>query len=287
AFALEQAPDRLPGSLGLLAIKIRRGRELNVSVSVCDTSVQTHPAFRIPHVDPRGDRSLAPATERRKQRTLRENRGRAFAIVERFQRLPRRCVARANLDAKSALPRGGHDVERIDERLAWIVSRGDGSECETRRESGRQVLQRMHRDVDALLEQRVFNLFGEESRSFQLVQRSIDLRITLRLDHHELRLHAVLGEPSLHPFRLPARKLAAARADPHANRRASMSTSPGTVCGSASMISRKPSSRAVPAVTGPMVAVTNRPDVAAGPTRFTNERTVDDDVNVTASMRPR
>src|SRR5258708_15211972 len=49
-----------------------------------------------------------------------------------------------------------------------------------------------------------------------------------------------------------------------------------------------PISRAVSAVTGPMVAVTKRPEVAAGrPTRSTKLRTVDDDVNVTASMRPR
>ena len=54
------------------------------------------------------------------------------------------------------------------------------------------------------------------------------------------------------------------------------------------MISRKPSSRAVPAVMGPIVAATNRPEVAAArPTRSTKQRTVDDDVNVTASMRPR
>jgi len=45
--------------------------------------------------------------------------------------------------------------------------------------------------------------------------------------------------------------------------------------------------RGRPAVIGPIVAATKRPEVAAGrPTRSTKLRTVDDEVKVTASMRP-
>src|SRR6266850_8442847 len=146
----------------------------------------------------------------------------------------------------------------------------------------------MHRDVDATVEQRILDFLGEKPLPLELVERPVHFRVAERLDDHHLPAHSLCGEAIPHPLRLPPRQRAAARAELHANRLARDSTRPGTVCGSASMISRKPSSRAVSAVTGPMVAVTNRPDVAAGrPTRSTKLRTVDDDVNVTASMRPR
>src|SRR6266576_4814353 len=162
------------------------------------------------------------------------------------------------------------------------------TQCPTRWQARGKILERVHRDVDAPVQERVFDLFGEEPFPFELMERPVHLSVAARLDHDDLGAHAVFGEPVAHPVRLPPRELAAPRPDLHANRLASESTSPGTVCGSASMISRSPSSRAVPAVTGPIVAATNRPEVAAGrPTRSTKLRTVDDEVKVTASMRPR
>src|SRR2546429_6915559 len=48
-----------------------------------------------------------------------------------------------------------------------------------------------------------------------------------------------------------------------------------------------PRSRAVPAVMGPITAAANRPDAATGsPTSSTKPRTVDEEVNVTASIVP-
>src|SRR4051812_8918037 len=115
------------------------------------------------------------------------------------------------------------------------------------------------------------------------MQRPVDLRIALRFDHDNLRR---VAEPAAYPLRLPARELAAPRADLHANLLTSDSTRPGTVCGWATITSRSPSSRAVPAVIGPIVAATKPPDVAvSGPTSRAKLRTVDDEVNVTASMR--
>src|SRR5438552_9353325 len=162
------------------------------------------------------------------------------------------------------------------------------TQCQTRWQARGKILERVHRDVDAAAEQRILDFLGEKPLPLELVERPVHFRVAARLDDHDLRPHPLCGEAIPHPLRLPPRQLAAARTELHANRLARDSTRPGTVCGSASMISRKPSSRAVSAVTGPIVAVTNRPDVAAGrPTRSTKLRTVDDDVNVTASMRPR
>src|SRR5881394_3455892 len=158
------------------------------------------------------------------------------------------------------------------------MARRNRGQREPGRQRGRQVLQGMHGVVD---------LFSEEPLAFELVQGPIHLRITPGLDDDQLGADAACCELVLHPLGLPSRQRAPPRADLHANRRASESTSPGTVCGLASMMSRSPRSRAVPAVTGPIVAATKRPEVAAGsPTRSTNDRTVEDDVNVTASMRP-
>src|SRR5258706_12730783 len=146
----------------------------------------------------------------------------------------------------------------------------------------------MHRDVDAAVEQRILDFLREKPLPLELVERAVHFRVAARLDDHDLRAHPLCGEAIPHPLRLPPRQRAAARAEFHANRLARDSTRPGTVCGSASMISRRPSSRAVSAVTGPIVAVTKRPEGAAGrPTRSTKLRTVDEHANALASMRPR
>src|SRR6266705_745849 len=145
----------------------------------------------------------------------------------------------------------------------------------------------MHRDVDPSREQRVLDFLCEEPFALELVERAIDFGVAARLDDHYFGCHAERGEPPAHPLRLPLREPAAPGAELHANLRTSASTNAGTVCGSASSRSARPCSRAVPAVTGPITAAANRPDVAAlRPTRSTKWRTVDDDVNVTASIRP-
>src|SRR6266540_3965863 len=206
----------------------------------------------------------ASARRRRQQCALRCYCHGARRIVQRLQDLPGHVVIVSNLDAERALTRCRHDVERVEHR-AFVAETQSLESCN--REQGR---------VD---------LFGEESFSFELVERPVHFRVAAGLDHYDLRAHAAGGETVPDPFRLPPRKLTATGAELQANRLANDSTRPETVCGSASMISRKPSSRAVSAVTGPMVAATNRPDVAAGrPMRSTKLRTVDDDVKVTASM---
>src|SRR5258705_12029610 len=159
------------------------------------------------------------------------------------------------------------------------------TQCQTRRQARWEILERVHRDVDAAVEQRILDFLGEKPLPLELVERPVHFRVAARLDDHDLRTHPLCGEAIPHPLRLPPRQSAAARAELHANRLARDSTTPGTVCGSASRISRNPSSRAVSAVTGPMVAATKRPEVAAGrTTRSTKLRTVDHPAHATPSM---
>src|SRR5216117_1248535 len=168
-------------------------------------------------------------------------------------------------------------------------------------QGGRQIFERVYRHVDATVAERLLDLFRKEALPLELVQRAIDLRIAARLDDHELGVHAGPRERGLHPLGLPPCELAAARAKSqrraHASRlpapgsrskcRTRASTKPATVYSSASIATAIPSSRAVPAVTGPITAAANRPDAAAGlPTRSTKPRTVEEEVNVTASIVP-
>src|SRR6185503_13826532 len=95
----------------------------------------------------------------------------------------------------------------------------------------------MDGQIHAAVEQCVFDRLGEKPGPLELVQRTIDVLIALRLDHDNLYRRAGALELALHPLGLPQREAAAASA-------------------------------------------------ASRPTRFTKCSTVDDDVNVTASIVP-
>src|SRR5882724_4341623 len=159
----------------------------------------------------------------------------------------------------------------------------------------------MHRYVDATVAQRVLDLFRKEALALELVQRTIDFRVAARLDDHDLGGYAGARQRGPQPFGLPQGELAAAAAKSqrcaHPSRlpapvsrskwRTRASTKPATVYSSASIPTGIPRPRAVPAVTGPMTAATNRPEADTGPpTSSTKARTVEADVNVTTSIPP-
>src|SRR5262245_59706602 len=174
-----------------------------------------------------------------------------------------------------------------DQRFPGIVAPRNRGEREAVGGGGGQILERVHGNVDPAIEQRLFDFLGEEPFALELVQRAVHLGVSSRLDDDELRGNAPLREPRTDPVCLPAREPAAARSDLHANLLTSDSTRPGTVWGSASITSGSPSSRAVAAVIGPMAAATKPPEVEVSePTSRTKLRTVEDEVKVTASMRP-
>src|SRR3989441_8237688 len=141
---------------------------------------------------------------------------------------------------------------------------------------------------------------GEEPLPLELVQRPVYVGVAARPDDHELDHHAAARQLGPHPFRLPQGQPAAPRTDLQGRRhpslfplpsspkyRTSASTSPGTVYSLASIATWIPSSRAASAVTGPIAAAANRPDVAASrPTMSTKWRTVEEDVKVIASIPP-
>src|SRR6185503_2035227 len=132
----------------------------------------------------------------------------------------------------------------------------------------------MDSQIHAAVEQCVFDRLGEKPGPLELVQRTIDVLIALRLDHDNLYRRAGALELALHPLGLPQREAAAASAKSQVHRaaqcRVSAATSPSAVEGSLSI--RPPratsKSRAVAAVMGPMTAAAKRPHVAASrPTR--------------------
>src|SRR5256885_10279015 len=119
----------------------------------------------------------------------------------------------------------------------------------------------MHRDSDALGEQRVLDFLGEKPLALHLLKRPVDFRVAARLDHHDLGGGTVARQLGLDPLRLPQRQLAAARADAQRGHRGAPAkcctiawTRPCAVYSAASMATGRPSSRAVAAVTGPITA---------------------------------
>jgi len=109
------------------------------------------------------------------------------------------------------------------------VTLGDRGERQAVRKRGGKILERVDGDIDPAVEQRFLDFPGEKAFALELVQRAIDLGIALRLDHDQLRRHTLLRQAGAHPVRLPARELAAASADLHANRLTSDPTNPGMV----------------------------------------------------------
>src|SRR2546428_679496 len=167
-------------------------------------------------------------------------------------------------------------VQTGHQRFGRIGPGRHGAQREPIRQARRQVLERVHGDVDAAREQRLLDFPGEEPLPLELVQRPVYVGVAARPDDHELDHHAAARQLGPHPFRLPQGQPTAPRTDLQGRRhpslfplpsspkyRTSASTSPGTVYSLASMATWIPSSRAASAVTGPIAAAANRPDVAA------------------------
>src|SRR2546430_15717123 len=143
-------------------------------------------------------------------------------------------------------------------------------------------------------------LFRSEPLPLELRERPIDFGVAARLDDPQLHGDPGPLERRPYPLGLPQRELASPRPDlqpalqtsffplpssPKCLRRAWIN--PSIVYCFASTVTSIPRARAASAVTGPITAAANRPEVAASrPTRSTNPATVEEAVKGTASIFP-
>ena len=81
-----------------------------------------------------------------------------------------------------------------DQHVARIGPRQHRADRKARRQPGRQVLHRMHREIDPAVEQRRLELLAEQPLAAELGERPVDHEIAGRADHHDLE-RARRGEP--------------------------------------------------------------------------------------------
>ena len=73
-----------------------------------------------------------------------------------------------------------------------ILALEAGRQHETGLREGRHILRRMHREVDALVDERFFDLLGEETLAADFGQRPVLDAVTRGLDDHDLD-HVLAG----------------------------------------------------------------------------------------------
>ena len=134
----------------------------------------------------------------------------------------RLAAQRRGADHRAARQLG--EVARLaaDEDVARVLARQKRREHQPVRQEGRHVLGRMHREVDAALEQRLLDLLGEQALAAGLGQRPVLDPVAGGADHLDLdprRIEAMrLRQRVAHHAGLRQRQRAAARADPQNGR---------------------------------------------------------------------
>src|SRR5947209_8178745 len=191
--------------------------------------------------EPRGDRAPEPG---RLEPRPREQRGVAPGASGFHLLHSRRHIAAQRHDlevgtevaelrdapqARSPDPAAGRELGDRDDavqaghqRFGPIGPGRDGAQREPIRQPPRQVLERVHGDVDAAREQRLLDFLGEEPLPLELVQRPVYVGVAARLDDHELDHHAAARQLGPHPFRLPQGQPAAPRTDLQGRRHPSL-----------------------------------------------------------------
>ena len=103
------------------------------------------------------------------------------------------------------------------EAIAHIFARQIAVQQQTRRLNRGHIFHRMHGDIDAAVQQRLFNLAGEQTLAADLFQRLVQNLVAGDFDHHDVKRRFGQGigghKTAPHLVRLPKREGRAARAD--------------------------------------------------------------------------
>jgi hypothetical protein len=104
-----------------------------------------------------------------------------------------------------------------DQRISRILPLAHGPQHDAVGQIGRQILERMHREIDAAIQQGVIDLPGEQGPAADPSQRNIGHHVSGGPDVHSLGCLAGCGEQRAHTLGLPPRKRAASGADANGN----------------------------------------------------------------------
>src|SRR5258706_9050023 len=97
--------------------------------------------------------------------------------------------------------------------VACILPRKDRSQLKAGWQFRGHILQAVHRKVDAIFRQRLFNLFGKHTLGTDLRQSHIQYLVASGFDDLDLDLVGMRAKQCRNMIRLPKRKLRAARSD--------------------------------------------------------------------------
>jgi hypothetical protein len=132
------------------------------------------------------------------------------------------CVTNLRLTAEAAgaearaLAQGCESLSGLchHETIAHIVAAADHGKTETRRDVGRNILDAMNRKVDFFAEERVFQLFDENTLSADFGKAGLLEFVAGGLDDYDFRVDSGgLEDLFADKFRLPAGQDASARSD--------------------------------------------------------------------------
>src|SRR5262245_1774982 len=157
-----------------------------------------------------------------------------------------------------------------DERVAGRGPGRDGGEGEFGYGNGRQVLQAVHRDIDAVVDQGVLDGLGEDAEPAQRLQGAVLLAVPVGFDDHDLDRPRVEDRPQAvgDMVRLPQSELTAAGAEPEGGHNVSIQTTSGRRAAAArcDSSSTRLEVAATPAAVAAAAEVTAPAEVAAAPT---------------------
>ena len=125
----------------------------------------------------------------------------------------RNCAARRSELVPTLAPRRQIGERAADHGVARIFALGNGGQHEAFGQFGRQILQAVHREIGAPVEQRFFDLLGEEALGADLGQRHVGDLVAGGLDDFDAALVAGGGELRGDPAGLPQCELRTARCD--------------------------------------------------------------------------
>ncbi len=126
------------------------------------------------------------------------------------------------------------DVAQLaaDDGVAGVGALRHGGEGEAFGELGREILQAVHGEIDAPVEESLFDLAGKEAFAGDFMQGHLEYTIARRLDDFDAALHAACFEALPNVVRLPERKLRTPgpnhQHDPSLTSRHCMKRRPGT-----------------------------------------------------------
>ena len=99
------------------------------------------------------------------------------------------------------------------QHVARILTLGDGSDFEFRRNLGRQVFQAVHSQIDAFFRQRFFDFLGEHAFGSDFGQSNIGDLVAGGVDDFDFDFHAAFAEKRGDVIGLPERELRSAGAN--------------------------------------------------------------------------